>query len=267
MPLYLFDHLEKLRAFKHDKNLAIISDVDGTISEIAPTPEEAIVTDLMRDLLSQLNEKFELVGVISGRPLSNVSEMVGVDGILYVGNHGLEYLKNGEKITDPDAEKYRSKMQELCKELETKDLLQLEGLKLEDKGICLCLHYRQCPQGEEAKEEIWDTLNQLLDSDELKISSGRKIIEIKPPLNKDKGTILEKIVKEYNLKKVIYLGDDITDFDAFSKLQELKKKREIEIGTILILSAEIPDYVKNSTQYYVNSVQEVQIFFKWLLDQ
>ena len=61
------------------------------------------------------------------------------------------------------------------------------------------------------------------------------------------------------------MGDDITDFDAFTKLKELEKIGKIKTASILVLSSEIPDYVKNSSLFYVNSVDEVQRFFKWLL--
>lgn len=265
MSHYLFHHLTALSKFRNSEDLAIITDVDGTISEIAPTPEEAEVSDSMNKLLTALNKKFKLVGVISGRSLSNVKDMVGVDGILYVGNHGLEYLKNGEKFIETEAEKYCQKMEELYKEIEKHHISKLEGLILENKKIGLCIHYRQCPSSEEAREKIRLALKEILNSDELKISSGRKIIEIKPPLIQDKGTILEKIAQEYNLKQIIYLGDDVTDYDAFTKLEELEKKKNIETASILVLSKEIPIYVKNSAKYYLNSVQEVQRFFEWLL--
>ena len=77
--------------------------------------------------------------------------------------------------------------------------------------------------------------------------------------------LLEKIIEKYDLKRVIYLGDDVTDFDAFTKLKELEKTGKIKTASILVLSSEIPDYVKSSSLFYVRNVNEVQRFFKWLL--
>ncbi|RJS48128.1 MAG: trehalose-phosphatase [Methanobacterium sp.] len=265
MTQYLFNELYKLLSFKIDLNTAIMTDVDGTISKIVSNPEDAVVSDSMKELLAQLNKKFKIVGVISGRPLSQVTMMVGVEGLFYSGSHGLEYLKDGKIITVKDAEKYRPFMQELVQKLKNEDSLNIEGLELENKGICLSLHYRKCKKDPELGERIFETVNQVLNEDKLRIDSGRKIVELKPPLIQDKGTILEKIVKEYSIKKLIYLGDDITDFDAFSKLKELEHKRKIESATILVSSREIPDFIKNCAQFYVNNVWEVQKFFKWLI--
>ena len=90
-------------------------------------------------------------------------------------------------------------------------------------------------------------------------------MEIKPPINRDKGFIVEKIVEKYDLNRVIYIGDDVTDFDAFIKLKELEKTGKIRMASIIVLSKEIPDYMKSSSLFYVRSVNEVQRFFKWLL--
>ena len=90
MSKYLFDYLEEFYEFKNDNTSAILTDVDGTISEIAATPEKAVVTPSMKKELSKLKEKFQMVTVISGRSVQNAKAMVGVDGILYVGNHGME---------------------------------------------------------------------------------------------------------------------------------------------------------------------------------
>lgn len=265
MVQYLFNELYKLQSFKIDLNTAIMTDVDGTISKIVSNPEEAVVSDSMKGLLAQLNKKFKLVGVISGRPLSQVTMMVGVEGLFYSGNHGLEYLKDGKRITVKGAEKYRPFMQELLQKLKNENSLNIEGLEWENKGICVSIHYRKCKKDPEVGEKIFETVNKVLNRYKLRIDPGRKIIELKPPLIQDKGTILEKIVKEYSLKKLIYLGDDITDFDAFSKLKELEHKRKIKSATILVSSREIPDFIKNSAQFYVNNVWEVQRFFKWLI--
>jgi trehalose 6-phosphate phosphatase len=90
-------------------------------------------------------------------------------------------------------------------------------------------------------------------------------VELKPPISRDKGFIVEKILEKYDLNRVIYLGDDVTDFDAFTKLKELEKTGTIKTASILVLSNEIPDYVKSSSLFYVRNVNEVQRFFKWLL--
>lgn len=265
MSKYLFDYLEELYKFKNDNASAILTDIDGTISEIAATPEEAVVTLSMKKELSKLKEKFQMVGVISGRSVQNAKAMVGVDGILYVGNHGMEYVNNGEIFVDPEAVKYLANIKKIGEKLKNSELSKIKGLMFEDKGICISIHYRKCELQEDARKRIMDAINDSIDTSELKLTEGRKLVELKPPISRDKGFIVEKIIEKYDLNRVIYLGDDVTDFDAFKKLKELEKTGKIRTASIVVLSSEIPDYVKSSSLYYVRSVDEVQRFFKWLL--
>ena len=261
---YLFDGLEEFNTFKEDKNSTIFIDIDGTISEITKTPEKAVVTSSMRNELLKLQEKFQMVGVISGRSVKNARTMVGMEGLLYIGNHGMEYLNNGEICIDSQAQKYLEDIKKVSRILKNSELSQIKGLIFEDKGICFSIHYRECESPENVHKNILEVISQFMDSSELKVTEGRKIIEIKPPVSQDKGSIIEKIIETYHLNKVIYLGDDITDLDAFNKLRELRKNCNVQSASILVHSSEIPDYLKNSTLFYVNSVDDVQRFFKWL---
>ena len=266
MPKYLFDNLNYLKTFKNDSSTAIVTDIDGTISEIAPTPDEAVVTESMRKELVKLNEKFQLVSVISGRSVLNAREMVGVEGLLYVGNHGMEFLKNGHLSMDPQVEKYLQQIKKTGKTLKNGDLSDINGLIFEDKGICYSIHYRLSNSHENVREKILNTLHDDPECKNLKISEGRRLVELKPPIKADKGTILDNIIQQYNLEKIIYLGDDITDIDAFNRLKELEKGGKIEGAGIWVYSNEIPSYVKKDASYFVNDVDDVLKFFQWLLN-
>ncbi len=262
---YLFKNLQYLETYKNDPFTAIVTDIDGTISQIAPTPDEALVTDSMRKELINLQEKFNLVAVISGRSVLNAIKMVGVEGLLYVGNHGLEFLKNGRISMHPEIEKYLPQIQKTGQKLKNDDLSNINGLIFEDKGICYSIHYRLSNPSENVREKIINTINSDPECRKLKISEGRQLVELKPPVSCDKGTILNNIIEEYNLQKIIYLGDDITDADAFNKLKELENDGKIKGASILVLSNEIPSDVKKDSDFFVNNVNEVLKFFKWLL--
>ncbi len=265
MPKYLFNHLKDLYEFKNDKT-SILTDIDGTISEIANIPDEALVTPSMQKVLSQLKDKFKMVGVISGRSAMKAKAMVGVDGIVYIGNHGMEYIIGNEIFIDPEALKYLENIKRSVEKLENGELSKIDGLMFEDKGVCIAIHYRQCELHENVRNKILKAINDSVDASKLKLTEGRKVVEIKPPISRDKGFIVEKILEKYDTDRVIYLGDDVTDYDAFIKLKELEKKGRIRMASIIVLSKEIPDYVKNSSLFYVRSVDEVQRFFKWLLE-
>jgi trehalose 6-phosphate phosphatase len=264
MSKYLFDNLESLNDFKNDKSTAIILDIDGTISEIAPTPKEAVVSTLMRSELIKLKERFDLLAIISGRSVNDAMSMVGIEDILYVGNHGLEYFFDGQYSVAEEVEKYLSQIKQSADQLNI-ELGDIEGILFEDKGICYSIHYRQCNDGELVRRKILKSLKNGSESKTLQISEGRKLVEIRPPLGFDKGVILNRIIEKYDLNKIIYLGDDITDVDAFKKLSELENKGKIRSASVLVFSNEIPSYVKNSTSFFVGSVNEVLKFFRWLL--
>lgn len=265
MAKYLFDNLKVMNKFKNDKNTAIITDIDGTISEIAPTPGEAVIGPNMKHTIIKLKEKFKLVAVISGRSVYNAQEMVGVDGILYVGNHGLEFIFDGEYSIAPEVEEYLWQVKRLSEQL-NEELSGIDGIFLEDKGICSSIHYRQCKNPEMVRVKIIDSIKESPQSKNLQISEGRKLVEIKPPSTYNKGTIIHKIIKDYGLKKIIYLGDDITDADAFKRLKELEKDQLIVSASILVISQEIPAYIKNSASFFVHNITEVLRLFRWLLD-
>ncbi|MDO8870878.1 MAG: trehalose-phosphatase [Methanobacteriaceae archaeon] len=265
MSKYLFDNLKMINDFKNDKSTAIILDIDGTISEIAPTPQEAVVNSAMHAELIKLKEKFDLLAIISGRSVNDARAMVGIEDILYVGNHGLEYFFDGQYSVAEEVEKYLHQIEQSADQLNI-ELGDIEGILFEDKGICYSIHYRQCNDGEVVRKKILNSLKNGPESKNLQISEGRKLVEIKPPLGFDKGVILHRIIEKHDLNKVIYLGDDITDLDAFKKLSELENEGKIRSASILVFSNEIPSYVKNSTSFFVDSVNEVLNFFRWLLD-
>lgn len=266
MPKYLFDNLNYMKTFKNDTSTAIVTDIDGTISEIAPKPDEAVVTESMQNALVKLNEKFRLVAVISGRSVLNAREMVGAEGLLYVGNHGMEFLKNNHISMDPQVEKYIPQIKKTGKKVKKGDLSDINGLMFEDKGICYSIHYRLSNSPEKVREKILNTLHNDPECKKLKISEGRRLVELKPPVRSDKGTILDNIIQQYNLEKIIYLGDDITDADAFNRLKELENGGKIKGAGVCVYSNEIPSYVKKDASFFVNDVDEVLKFFQWLLN-
>ena len=263
---YLLDNVVVLKTFKNDFKTVIVTDIDGTISEIAPTPEKALVTTVMRNMLVKLKEKFSMVVVISGRSALNAREMVGVDGLLYVGNHGMEFLKDGELSRHPDVKKYIPVIKKTGQKLKTGDISSMNGLIFEDKGICYSIHYRLSNPSENPRERILKTLHGYPECKKLNISEGRQLVELKPPVSCDKGTILQNIIEKYGLEKIIYLGDDITDLDAFDKLKRMQNEGKIRGVSILVLSSEIPSYIKEKSTFFVNGVDEVLKFFQWLFN-
>ena len=113
----LFGNLDSISGMLSRVPFGLITDVDGTISEIAPSPAEARVHPECKAQLSRLVGRLPLVAAISGRPVVEAKEMVGVDGMVYVGNHGLERWRNGVIEYVEGAEGYREKLAAARQEL------------------------------------------------------------------------------------------------------------------------------------------------------
>lgn len=262
---HLFDYIDELNKFKNDPDTAIITDIDGTISEIAPTPVEAVVKPEINDIIEKIADKFKFTGVMTGRSINNAMEMVGSKKIIYIGNHGLEQYKNGKISIQPGVKQYIPVMKKLAKEIQKK-LRDHECILFQDKELSFTVHYRLCKTSDEIRRKALEIIHGINGSENLKITEGRKVIEIRPPIGHDKGTVLQKFISDNDIKKIVYLGDDVTDADAFNKLNELKMEGKTETASIMVDSKETPDYVKKSADFYVKSVDEVYNFFKWLLE-
>src|ERR687894_974928 len=133
---------------------AILTDIDGTLAPIAPTPDMSEVSDELKELLGRLSERYLLVAGVSGRKTEDALDLVGLADVVYFGNHGFEILRNGEVEVTPEALPYLEKVQEL--ENNARRELEPLGAFVEEKGITASIHYRNAPPevGERAVEFV-----------------------------------------------------------------------------------------------------------------
>jgi len=261
---YLFDHLDSVIEPIALSPLGLITDVDGTISEIAPSPEEARVSSVCRESLATLTEQLELVAAISGRPAHNIREMIAVDGMVYIGNHGLERWIDGALEFVKGTEEYRKKVVQALTEL--KSLLSLEGIILEDKGIALSIHYRQCPDRELARRYVLERISTSAIAKAFRITEGRMVVELRPHLEVNKGTAVGMLVERYRLKGGIYLGDDITDVDAFAAMHSRRESSSFKGLALGIINEETSSLMEKEADFSLNGVKDVERFLKWLVE-
>ncbi len=228
--LLLDEHRTQALAVLRARPSALITDVDGTLSPIVSSPQEAEVLPECRGALARLVESLDLVAVVSGRQVEDVRRMVGLDQLTYIGNHGLESWSRVDGYRNK-ASSYTSTMAEVVRILKDK-LESLEGIHLEDKGTVVSIHYRTSPQPAIAHRVILKAIEEVTAIRGLAIREGKRVIEIRPPLAINKGTAITELAKAYRLKGILYLGDDLTDIDAFRAIRNLR-----ESGEVLGLSA------------------------------
>jgi trehalose-phosphatase len=243
----------------------LLSDYDGTLTPIVSRPDEAILSPGAREKLHALAEKPAVsVGIISGRSLAEIKAMVGIDGIYYAGNHGLEIEGPGLKFTNPAAEAARAEIKHLSRQLST-GLNSIEGVIIEDKGLSLSVHYRLVKAGGESQvASIFHQITSpLLREGRIRLTSGKKVWEARPPIDWHKGKAVESIRQEIKaLLKVeqlltIYLGDDTTDEDAF------RVTHHPQGWSIFVGPEENPS---SNADYLLKSTSEVMAFLSRLLE-
>jgi trehalose 6-phosphate phosphatase len=192
------DHLAQLR--ESPEATALLFDVDGTLAPIAPTPELARVPDETKAELARLAGSYLLVACISGRAGTEAARLVGVEGIRYVGNHGLELDERASELAEEIAA-FRDSV----------------ALPVEDKGLSLSYHYRLAEDEAAAREELEEIAERAAAAG-LDPRWGRKVLEIRPPVAADKGTAVTALLRESQARRGLYAGDDTTDLDAFAGL-------------------------------------------------
>ena len=139
---YLFDEWDSLEKKIRSAYIMLLLDYDGTLTPIVETPEKALIPAKTRHLLKQLSGSRRLkIAVISGRGLNNVKKMVGVDGIIYAGNHGLEISGPKIKFKHPLSLRASYTIEKL-KESLCRKLSGIKGVLVEDKGLTFSVHYR-----------------------------------------------------------------------------------------------------------------------------
>ena len=213
---------EQLRSWSQEPDtVAILTDIDGVLAPIVPTPDMSEVPEELRKLLRGLSEKYRIVAGISGRAAQDALRLVGLEEIVYYGNHGFEVLRPRDEVEIvPEAEPYKEKVEEL--EEKAREELESLGAFVEEKGITASIHFRNVsPEvGEHCKEFVEREGERL----GLRITVGRGVVEARPPIRADKGTAARKIVEEYKPQKALFMGDDTTDLDAFRELDKLREE-------------------------------------------
>ncbi len=212
----------------------ILLDVDGTLAPIVERPELAEVPEETRAELRRLAAKYPLVACISGRAGADAWRLVGVDGITYVGVHGLELAR--------DADAWRAPLRPFA---------ALDWPWIEDKGLTVAFHWREAPDDAAARAEL-EGIAEKAKATGLQARWGRKVLELRPPVDADKGTAVQSLLAEHRLQRGLYAGDDTTDLDGFRGLDGC----EVAVR-VAVASAEAPPGLRDAADIVVGSPAEL----------
>jgi trehalose 6-phosphate phosphatase len=254
---------ERLQAWREEPgSVAVLTDIDGTLAPIVPTPDMSEVSEELKNLLRRLGEKYLLVAGISGRKTEDAFDLIGLEDVVYFGNHGFEILRDGEVEVIPEALPYFERIQEL--ERLAREELAPEGAFVEEKGITASVHYRNVsPDVGERCVELVQREGERLG---LRVTVGRGVVEARPPIRADKGTAVRTLVEEYRPTRAMFLGDDTTDLDAFRELEELREEGELkEILRVGVASDEGPPEIEEQADIVVDGVDGVEKLLRQLV--
>lgn len=255
----LDDVLARCREVLGHEPAGVLSDIDGTLSAIAPTPDEAFVDRSIAESLRALLGRVALVAAVSGRAVSSCSAMVGVADLLYVGNHGLERLRAGVWSAHPaalDAEdRVNAALADVAAAL-TGDPLAAFVL-VEPKRLTGTVHYRLAPDPDAARARLHPLVAEACQRHGLRLTEGRAILELRPQVAIDKGAAVAELVEEFGLRGILFIGDDLTDVDAFRAVKRLRSEHGIAGLAVGVLGPETPALVRSEMDVGVDGVPAV----------
>lgn len=199
---------------------AVCLDFDGTLSPIVPDPDTARLVAGAADALARLAQWCP-VAILSGRDLADIRDRVGVANLWYAGSHGFESIApDGSYRQNDEAAAAVPVLENAAKELREM-LAHIKGTRVEHKRFAVAVHYRDVAADDVG--EVAATTHRVARRDHLRVTNGRKVVELRPDVDWNKGTTLawirEQIEKDSSQVLPIYIGDDLTDEDGFDAVK------------------------------------------------
>jgi len=243
------------------RRLGLITDFDGTISPIATRPEGAAVSPAARAALTALAQRLPLVGAMSGRALFDLRAKLDLPELLYIGSHGLIWWYQGADEVPPEALPYIEHAKRA--EIELGPLLEHPGIRFEDKGVGLAVHYRNSPDQAAARATIVAAIDRSPAARHFELREGIRVIELFPRIKVNKGVALRRVVERFGLDGMLFLGDDLTDVDAMYAAAQLRGG-DCRTATVAVRHAESPAIAAEAADWIVEGVPGAERVLTWL---
>ncbi|TVR43280.1 MAG: trehalose-phosphatase [Bacteroidia bacterium] len=251
---------EDARVFEllSEKKPVFFLDYDGTLTPIVQRPEDAAISDEMRETLSELGRHFT-VAVVTGRDKEDVMDFIRLDHLIYSGSHG--YITSGPDglfMEHEQSEEIIKKLDAVEEDLEKMLEGKAEGAQIDRKRYAIALHYRNA--AEEDVPDVFEVVDRILEKyDSLKTGEGKMVVEIKPDIDWHKGKAVLWILEALGLDKKpdllpVFIGDDVTDEDAFIAIKD--------IGIGILVENKGQD---TAAAYSLKNVFQVRKFFEQLI--
>ena len=238
----------------------IMLDLDGTLTPIAPRPQDASLPQATRRAIAALASRPGVhVAIVSGRGAADARRIVSVGNLWVIGNHGIELVgPEGEVEIAPQAEAFRGAMAQAARKISAA-VTHVAGVMLEDKVWTLSVHHRLAdsaviPRLRASIEAIGEQFG-------LRLTEGKRVLELRPPVEHDKGTAVLALARRLGGlvpgTSVIFAGDDNTDEDAFRTL----RRHTPDAVTIRVADDDVP----TAAEFRLPDPEAVRRFLEWLV--
>ncbi len=253
--------IEPLREVIGTNPLGIFSDIDGTLAPIVRDPAKSRISVRAKELLAGLIACDVRVAFVSGREVEAARRIVGLENVAYAGNHGLHVWLNGVEETTEAVRQYAGQARKVLAEI---GAIPHPGVEIEDKGPVLAFHYRNAARHKFAHEAIMAAIQRAPTAAAFGVFEGRKVIELRPPLEINKGTAIVRLAERLGVRSAIAIGDDLTDVDMFRGVEELRRQG-MPGAIVAVWSEEAPEGLLEATDFWVRGVEGVEWLLDWVL--
>jgi len=248
--------IEPLLPVLRQQPFGLLSDIDGTLAPIVPRPEDAAVPEETRELLRGLIEKGVRVALITGRSLEAARGMAGVEGVAFAAEHGLRLWIDGRLQAAPGLAEYEALAGQAQAELRQTER-DVSGVQVENKGPLLAVHYRRAKEPRAAREAVLAAVGRSTAAQRFRLHEGRMVVELRPPLDVDKGTTAQTLIARLGLRGAVALGDDITDIDMFSAVGR-GRAQGLAAVTVAVVSEEATPELLRAADYSLEGTEGVR---------
>ena len=257
---------EALRPLTDDPGqAAVFCDIDGTLAPIVRRADDAKVDERASRLLAAIARRYRCAACISGRSATEARRLVGVGGIAYAGTHGAELLlpSAARPVLDPEVAAWADTVRAFGRESDTRELRTLR-IRIEDKGPIVAFHWRGAPDEDAAKARV-EEIGSAAEAAGLWLHWGRKVLEVRPPVEINKGRAVRELVSRFPAKTGMFAGDDATDLDAFDALEQLVAEGALEAAVLVgVASDEGPPAIVERADLVVDGVAGVRAVLETL---
>ncbi|GIW06873.1 MAG: trehalose-phosphatase [Dehalococcoidia bacterium] len=233
--------------------------LNGTIAPIAPNPDEVRVAEPARRALLQLVDALDVVVIVTGAPVEQAHRLVGIDGILYLGNHGAEQIR-------PDGERRLVGTADDRLRRAAEDAVRRVGerkVSIEPKGRGIGIHFRSANNPRAVRKQLLAALQAGEHARHYRLVEGRCLLELRPVGERDKGDAVSEVLTERGIKGGLYIGDDRSDLPAFRAVRHLRDSGGFGIA-VGVANDETRDAITDAADFLVDDIPGVVRILNWL---